>query len=151
MDESLVPTIGSMEAKRKHEHEVDAWTMFARRAQRHPYVKTFVFERDGGVCRWCSGPIKPWHKSNIHHVDYDHCCTFPGRVEIPVPTEKRPGRRYKGPDCQQCHTSAPEAFSACMSRLVLVHAVCNAVIDAVSEDEARRQRAPRPSAPHPFS
>ena len=110
--------------------------MYARRAQRHPYVREFIQERDGGICRWCGKRIYPGQKMNIHHMDYDHCCSYPGRVEIPTPTEKRQGRAFKGPDCQQCHASTPDAFNGCMSRLALVHSRCNAEINEVTPAHA---------------
>lgn len=77
--------------------------MFARRMQKHPYMKAFILNRDK-VCQWCGYRFKgPPYNFHIHHIDYDHECQFEHMVEIIVPTSKRPEKKRELPDCERCH------------------------------------------------
>jgi hypothetical protein len=101
--------------------------LFARRAQRNPYLKAAVLERDGAECAWCLRLLRG--QSVLHHVDYDHHCHLGLEVRLPRPTPLRPERSVKVPDCQRCHAEHPDWFDACARRLVAVHNRCNAAIE----------------------
>lgn len=117
----LVPKIGYSDAKEKHNGS-EAWLNFARRVTRNPFVKAHLSLR-GNKCAHCSWPLNM--ASVVHHVDYDHACSYPGTVRFSHPTAKRPNRSDKVPDCGNCKLVQEGAFLSCMGRLVLVHKLCN--------------------------
>jgi hypothetical protein len=139
----LIPKLSSAAARLKHDQ--DAWKLFARRIQRHPFVKAHIIRRDyENGCPWCDRPFTSTENLQVHHVDYDHACTFLRSVTLDQPTSKRPSRSYTGPDCQSCGQCCPDQFEACMSRLRLVHPFCNARI-AKAENELRGTGEPSPA------
>lgn len=126
----IVPSISSFEARARH--PIDLWMLFARRFQRHPFVRSLVIARDAKKgCPWCNKPFAKLDTTQVHHIDYDHHCQFAGRVEIPTPTAKRPNRKFKGPDCERCRITNSDAFTGCMSRVILVHGLCNSQIEEI--------------------
>lgn len=136
MRHPLIPRIASADAKRNHPAE--GWTLFARRIQKHPFVKAYLLRRDfNDGCGWCRTAFASPANVQIHHVDYDHACTFLQVTEISTPTPKRPTRRYRGPDCQTCSNQHRDKFDACMSRLRLTHMMCNAHIEEVRSRQER--------------
>jgi hypothetical protein len=124
----LIPIMSSGEARGRHQRE--PWLMFARRMQRHPYVRSFLMSRDSGhCCPCCDQPLWLHQRLLLHHTDYDHHCQSTRRVEFPTPSERNPNRTFRGPDCEACHAENPAAFNSCVSRLVMVHGLCNARIE----------------------
>jgi len=110
------------------EYRSEAWMLFARRMQKNPYMQSFVTQRDSNKCQWCGKRcLKP---GQLHHVDYEHVCSFGKTIGISRPTEKRPNATRIVPDCESCSKFNPEWFAGCAARVVLVHGICNAAIDA---------------------
>lgn len=130
MNIDLIPKVSSKEAELLHEK--GKWQNFAQRIQRNPFVKTYIFKLYNGICPWCGLRLRKGinlQRFDIHHLDYMHQCIHDTFVEIPSPTEKRPNRILKIPDCQQCYSENPDAFTACTKRIVPVHKLCNAEIE----------------------
>jgi hypothetical protein len=122
---SLVPRIASAEAKAKC-RDKEAWRNFARRITHHPDVQEYLHTREAGLCTHCKQPLHG--KTQIHHIDYDHYCSFGIMKTIATPTPKRPNRIRSIPDCKACSLQRRELFDKCMGRLTVVHAGCNAKI-----------------------
>jgi hypothetical protein len=131
---SLVPHTGSAEAKTKCSDK-SAWRNFAQRITRHPDVQRYLQTREAGLCTHCKQPLHG--KFQIHHIDYDHHCSFGVTKKIAAPTPKRPNRVRSIPDCQACSLQRKELFDECMSRLTVVHAGCNAKISLLQPNEPR--------------
>ncbi len=115
-----------MEVKRKHLDNIQ-WKTFARKIQKNPFVKNFILNRNCYKCAWCNWSIDD--KFVLHHIDYDHVCDYLILKEYPNPTDKRPNRTVKVPDCETCSIVNPNSFTECMSRLVAVHKKCNLKIE----------------------
>jgi hypothetical protein len=89
-------------------------------------VKRFLLSRDGNNCSWCE---KTFGETQIvHHICYDHSCSFNKEVIVTRPTLKRPNRTASVPDCETCSLDNFERFNVCMSKLVLVHPICNKIV-----------------------
>jgi len=124
----LVPKIGASQAKTKF--NANNWFLFARRCQRNPFMREMIMQRDlQKPCEWCQRPILMTQSWCIHHIDYEHECTY--GVTVIEQTTSRYGnaRNYNGPDCRACSFMHPEKFSACFARLKLVHFRCNQQIE----------------------
>ena len=111
----------------KKSNKYDYWISYARRVTRNSFVKKFLFDRQKGICPYCKEPIKNLEKARIHHIDYMNLCIYPKDdfVEIPHPTPKRPNKTAKVSKCKECFVSNKEQFLLCMSKLALVHSLCN--------------------------
>ena len=117
----LLPKIGYSDAKAMHNGS-EAWLNFARRITKNPFVKQHLALR-GNTCAYCSWPLNASYV--VHHIDYDHTCSYPGTVRFLNATAKRPNRSDKAPDCETCKLVQEKAFLSCMVRLALVHKLCN--------------------------
>ena len=63
----LIPRLSSAAARLKHDQ--DAWKLFARRIQRHPFVKAHIIRRDyENGCPWCDRPFTSTENLQVHHV-----------------------------------------------------------------------------------
>lgn len=121
---NLFPQLSSSQARLKYERE--AWLNFGRRITKNPFVKQFLISRDGNCCSWCK---KRFIKgTNIHHISYDHSCSFHKTTRISRVTSVGRIRTSIIPDCQSCSIEQPMAFQNCISKLVIVHPVCNRLI-----------------------
>ena len=135
MNKELSPKITSSVARSLHQHEDFAWRLFARRIQKHPFVKAVLIQQHlAKGCAWCGRPFASPGSVQLHHVDYDHACKFKRTVELATPTPKRPDRKFKGPDCRRCRQERPSYFESCVSRLVLTHKLCNRDIANTASD-----------------
>lgn len=106
------------------------WNYFARKCQRNPIMRDFIFARDlKNGCAWCDQGIYKSQRWNIHHKDYDHFCAYGKYIEVHTPSPKRVNRKYKGPDCGSCKNEKPSYFERCAGRLTLVHQPCNHAIE----------------------
>lgn len=123
---ALIPRLGSQQARERHDDKL--WRMFARRAQRNPHIKAFVLKRDDGRCPWCGKRLHP--SAVLHHIDYDHHCHLGEEIRIPRAHARRENSTTRVPDCERCHAEHPDFFEGCASRLVAVHQLCNAAIEA---------------------
>lgn len=128
----LVPRISSAEAKAKHK-DIDAWRNFAQRITHHLGVSRYLQAREAGLCSFCKQQL---HETvHIHHIDYDHSCSFGVTKTIRTPTAKRPNRVRPIPDCKACSVQRRDLFDGCMAKLTVVHAGCNARIFQLRPDE----------------
>jgi len=111
-------------------YEENSWKNFASRITKNPFVKEYLLERDGCNCQWCNKELGL--NFVIHHISYDHSCTFDKMIILKRPTEKRPNKESKVPDCKLCMEEDKNRFNECMTKLVLVHSPCNWVISKIS-------------------
>ena len=136
MNIDLIPKVASEKAELLHEK--GRWRNFAQRIQRNPFVKAYIFTLHNGICPWCGLKLRKGtnlQRFQIHHVDYMHQCVNDIFVEMPSPTEKRPNRIIKIPDCQRCYSEKSVAFAACIERIVPVHKLCNAEIEIKRQED----------------
>jgi 5-methylcytosine-specific restriction endonuclease McrA len=107
--------------------QYDFWISYSRRITKNPFVKEYLFQRQKGICLYCHKPIKDIKKAHIHHIDYMNICIYPKNdyIEIPHPTPQRPNRTAKISKCEICFKENKEQFLKCISKLALVHSVCN--------------------------
>lgn len=127
MNTHLIPALGSMEAKTKFVN-IEAWSLFARKITKNPYMQQFIFTRDNSICAWCGKKVVK-DGFHIHHSDYEHICNFGKEIRIDRPTEKRPNKMVSIPDCETCHKIHLEYFEDCTKRLHIVHKICNSIIN----------------------
>jgi len=104
----------------------DYWISYSRRVTRNKFVKEYLYNRDNGICPYCKRKLDI-DKAVIHHKDYMNTCIYhqDDYFVIDNPTSKRPNRKAKISKCQLCQKENPNKFLDCMSRLVLVHSICN--------------------------
>ncbi|MCH5586351.1 hypothetical protein MK805_15515 [Shimazuella sp. AN120528] len=118
----LIPSVSSQKARDKHKTNIERWKMYARRMQKNPFMKKYIVREGNNKCSWCEGYL---NKYVLHHTDYDHLCFYEVCIEFPNPTEKRPNRRVKVPDCETCFYTNRTAFQECAKRVKPVHVFCN--------------------------
>lgn len=123
MQEVLIPSISQKQARERFSEQVEAWRNFAQRITKNPFVKEHLLRRDGNKCAWCNGTLG--ETVQVHHISYNHACTFQTTIWIDRPTEKRPARTALIPDCKSCKQQDEGRFQHCMNKLVLVHGICN--------------------------
>lgn len=123
MDKSITPTLARAVAREKYLNVVESWKNFAERITKNPFTKIFLLKRDGMKCAWCQKSL--YRQSVIHHITYEHCCTYSKIIRVASPTENRPNKTRLVPDCENCKRDNKNAFQACMNKLVLVHNICN--------------------------
>jgi hypothetical protein len=123
MNNNITPTLTRAVAREKYRNDIESWKNFAQRITKNPFTKTYLFERDGEKCAWCQKPL--YGQSIIHHVTYEHCCTYPKVIRVASPTENNPFKTRVVPDCKSCKENNSDRFMACMSKVVLVHNICN--------------------------
>jgi hypothetical protein len=122
MNPNIIPSGPQKVSKHLHLSNLDAWRNFAQRITKNSFVKKFLLDRDGTKCSWCNRQMET---STIHHVSYNHVCTYTAVITVRTPTEKRPHRTRVVPDCESCKKNNSEGFLSCMSKLTLVHSPCN--------------------------
>ena len=110
------------------DYDLGRWRKFARRITKNSYVRNFLAQRDSEVCAWCGQKIADG--GDIHHTTYAHDCSFAGTMIVRQQTAQRHSRKREVPDCERCRASDEVRFGACMSKLVLVHQLCNRDISA---------------------
>jgi hypothetical protein len=108
---------------RKKHGSSDAWRNFARRITRNPFAKSHLFDREAGKCALCKRPVGGAFV--IHHLDYDHICSFGKTQRVDASTSRRPDKLRTVPDCEACKFECETRFLSCASRLTIVHRVCN--------------------------
>lgn len=107
----------------KGKYERQSWLNFSSRITKNPFMLNFLAKRDGNKCGWCGGVMKA--NATIHHLSYDHFCASNEIIKVERPTEKRPDRQSKVPDCESCCNSDTRIFLLCAEKLALVHRICN--------------------------
>jgi hypothetical protein len=123
MNNSITPTLTRAVAREKYQSDIESWKNFAQRITKNPFVKTFLLARDGHNCSWCQRNVTEHFV--IHHISYDHFCGYNRLIRIVASTTKRPHRERQIPDCENCKKDSNQRFLICMSKLVLVHCLCN--------------------------
>ena len=132
MNKHIVPDLTSREARENFADNIEAWKNFAQRITKNSYVKYFLRERDGNCCSWCHGKLIK--RPIVHHIDYNHCCSFNIVISVPTPTLNDPYKTRIVPDCKSCKEQNKDRFMICMEKLALVHNICNKrIADIVME------------------
>ena len=126
MNLKIIPVRKAAECEK--DYDAARWRRFARRITKNPYVRNFLAQRDSQVCAWCGQKIA--EGGDIHHTTYAHDCSFAGTIVVRQQTAQRHSRKREVPDCERCRASDEVRFGACMSKLVLVHQLCNIEISA---------------------
>lgn len=134
MIEKIVPVLSQRQAKENITVDVEQWKNFAQRITKNPFVKSFLLKRDGNRCGWCKGQFLK--QPVIHHINYDHHCSYNVLIQIPAPTLNNPFKTRFVPDCKNCKIGNNDRFMTCMNKLVLVHNFCNKRIS----DEADKKQ-----------
>ena len=118
---SLIPTKSSTEAKVNY--DPTKWYLFARKITKCPFVKEYLKSIHNNKCAWCGGELKD--EFIVHHISYEHECVYTIEKKIDHPTEKRPNRTCKIPNCEICYINSKDKFDECMSKIAPVHKMCN--------------------------
>ena len=105
------------------DYDRERWLKFARRIKKNPYVQTSLALRDEDECAWCGEKIADG--GDVHHISYDHACSFAGTIVVRLQTVQRHARKREVPDCERCRASDQVRFDACLGKLVLVHKLCS--------------------------
>jgi hypothetical protein len=129
MNKCIVPTLSRSEARENITVDIEAWRNFAQRITKNPFVKAFLLERDGNKCSWCKKELQ--EKKIIHHTSYDHYCSYHVVLRIASPSEHNPFKTRLAPDCKKCKAENEDRFLACVSKLVLVHNMCNKKVSEI--------------------
>lgn len=103
----------------------EQWERFAVEVCKNEFMRRFLFLRRRGICSCCCHPLAG--DVVVHHVDYDHVCTFGGRKGISRSDYNVTGW-VTGPDCEACLVASRTRFLACANRLRAVHEECNRLI-----------------------
>ena len=104
--------------------EIQKLKNFCRRSQKNEFMQNFVFERDSRICYFCHKPIDR-DRLVLHHLTYEHACKTDLVISVFRPTEKRPSRFLKMPDCHSCFENTFPVFMKCSSLLVAAHRHCH--------------------------
>ncbi len=123
MNTVLIPTLSSGNAKLFFLRDLNSWRNFAQRITKNPFVKEFLLQRDGHDCAWCKRKLKD--TIAVHHVSYEHSCTYNVVKAINTPTLNNPNKTRITPDCENCKKENNQRFMTCMDKLALVHSICN--------------------------
>ena len=131
MNRSIIPQNNYADSKEKNKNHLNHWRNFSRRITKNPYVKDYHFKKTNGTCSWCH---RKYNNFVIHHIDYDHSCLTDNTIKVHTPTEKRPNKTTKVPDCHSCHQNNPDAFNKCMGKITAAHRHCNYIISTKNKD-----------------
>lgn len=110
----------------------EQWLNYAGRITKNPFIKKCLYEEYKN-CQWCGKPLGP-NSFVVHHMTYMRECVTDKTTRFPSPTEKRPDRTVKGPDCETCFHKTPKEFNECISHVVPVCRYCNRLI-ALQDNE----------------
>ena len=108
------------------------WRCFSKRICKNSFVLNYLLVREKHICPWCNKSLNNRHIL-IHHIDYDNECYKEDCIEIPRPTEKKPNRMVRVPDCEKCFYENKAKFETCMNKITVVHSVCNMIIHKVKK------------------
>ena len=99
----------------KHPHK-RRWRQYTDNICKSIDVKHALSQRQGGVCEFCNGPFVFSHLEDavVHHLSYDHECTYEGRSNI-----------FDTPECGDCLRNFEQNAAACMQWLRLLHRECH--------------------------
>ena len=128
---NLINKNNSFDMKEKYKNSPQ-WRNYASKICKNPFVKQFLFDRQGGRCPFCGEIITK--RKIVHHLNYKHTCKTSELIKVKSPTKKKPDRNVFVPDCERCSKETPRAFKKCMKNLRLVHALCNRDIEILKEE-----------------
>ena len=126
MNDTIINSDSSKQAKAHYENS-NEWKNFSSRICKNKFVRSYLYEKYQHTCQYCHRQLNE-DTFHLHHMTYMHTCRTPDTIEVSHPTEKRPNRTRKHPDCQSCMQQHPDEFSECMSLIVPVCNVCNTII-----------------------
>jgi hypothetical protein len=130
MNLKIIPVRKAVDCEKDYDRE--RWLKYARRIKKNPYVQASLALRDKDECAWCGGKITDG--GDVHHISYDHACSFAGTIVVRLQTVQRHARKREVPDCERCRASDQVRFDACMNKLVLVHKLCNLEISKQQQE-----------------
>ena len=122
-DLSIVNTNIHSEMREKYACSKE-WRIFANTIPKHPYIKSYLYEKYEGLCQFCKKPLKPTFQ--VHHISYDCVCINPNLEKVAVPTPKKPNRNIYLPHCESC-----ENIEVCTINLRPVCKSCNMIISKI--------------------
>jgi len=123
---NIIPKNSSIDSKNKHNNK-EKWSLFARKLTKSIFMKNYLKDKYNNKCPWCGYNLND--NLVIHHIDYDHECFYNNYIKISHPTNKRPNRTYKAPDCENCYKTTNNKFNECIIRIAPVHKFCNLQIE----------------------
>ncbi len=115
--------------REKHQN-APAWRQFTDRICQSLAVKRALHERQAGRCPACKVDITSptLDDCTVHHVSYDHRCTFGGNATLRV-------------DCGACLLAAPRKAAACLALLALLHTTCHDALHRAEQRDPAWRRA----------
>ena len=139
MNIKLITKNDSKEIELSGKFELVKWKLYTKRMQRNPFMKKYMLKKYGSICQWCHKRILK-ERFLLYHIDYAHQCVNETYIEIPNPTEKRPNKVLKVPDCEKCFNEDILAFNECAKRVAPVHSICNMLIEKWVNNNGKNQR-----------
>lgn len=116
-----------------------------KRIGRSPFLRATLLQRFNGRCAKCRCSIAdPGLPFYVHHLTYEHSCVYPELVTIQVQRIRRGVEGIypmKVTDCERCSRETPEAFAACMSRVVPLCSGCHFKEHLADIIEAKKAKA----------
>jgi len=127
------PSLFRRNKKEALEHKyqgVSGWTQFTDEICSSAAIKRALHVSQDGCCADCGNAVvsRSLDDSVIHHLSYDHRCTFGGNAT-------------QHPDCKDCIAQAPQKAAACLRLLRLVHIDCHEALHAAEENDPVWRRA----------
>lgn len=122
----LIPAAGKTECRNKYD-STKAWWKFSSDVQANPYMRSQTYKKYEGLCALCGNNLSEG-EFQAHHSCYDHACSFDKTIFFTNKEQKK----IRLPDCETCHSVAPDKFKQCLSRLHAVHGACNKKLYDVS-------------------
>ena len=100
----------------------DGWEIYTNRICQNSFMKEHLKAVQNSICPVCNCRLEK--NAVIHHVDYDHSCTFCNSG-----LEWRKPKMRVQPNCELCFNDHREWFDICASYLQLLHNHCHFYID----------------------
>jgi len=97
------------------------WNNFKNRITKSSFIKQNLKKRQLNICPICSKHLN--ESIVIHHIDYDRLCDFESCQRQKSPTNKKPNRERKIPNCDTC-----PSMNKCLDKLVLIHNICHMIL-----------------------
>lgn len=118
MNDSLINEQTMHEALIAHGKSQE-WRNYAQRITKNPFVKEYLFKKYKGICPYCG--LKLNQNFVLHHRVYDRECVTAATIRVSRPTEKRPNKTAKVPNCESC-----TIFHECVDEHIYpIHVTCN--------------------------
>jgi hypothetical protein len=107
-----------------------AWRQFTDKICQSLPIKRALLESQDGRCASCQIDItgRSLDDCTVHHVSYDHRCTFGGNATAEV-------------SCGACLSTAPRKAERCLALLRLLHTACHDALHRVEQRDPAWRRA----------